>query len=197
MFSQLFGNARQSLRSARKSRRATVDSLYGQIVAAARQPTFYADWNVPDTPLGRFEMLSLHHFLFLHATRGATGADAAGLREIAQELTDALFQDVEHSLRELGIGDMGVPKRMKKLARMFYGRAASYGATIDAGDREALAEALSRNIRPDAGAWPQASSLAAYAMRAYEDLRAAGISPILRGAIAFPDAADCLGEGIQ
>ena len=85
---------------------------------------------MPDTPLGRYEMLALHMFLFLHRMRGEVGTAAA----VAQEVTDTFFLDVDHSLRELGIGDVGVPKRVKKLARMFYGRAAAYGEALDAGD---------------------------------------------------------------
>lgn len=151
MFSRLFGRRKSG-------NRAVVDAVYGEIVAAARQPRFYAEWDVPDTPLGRFEMLSLHLFLLLRRLRAATPAGKA----LAQELTDEFFRDVEHSIRELGIGDMGVPKRMKKLARMFYGRVAAYGAALDAGDEAALAEALRRNVRPDAGAWPDAPHLAAH-----------------------------------
>src|SRR5690606_20273166 len=115
-------------------------------------------WEVPDTPLGRFEMLSLHMFLFQHRVRGETGA----MREIAQILTDDFFAEVEHSLRDLGIGDMGVPKRMKKLARMFYGRTAAYADALERKDAPALAQALARNVRPDSPAWPQAESLAHY-----------------------------------
>ncbi|MBX3575583.1 MAG: ubiquinol-cytochrome C chaperone [Rhizobiaceae bacterium] len=132
------------------------DALYEQIVAAARQPMLYSAFSVPDTPLGRFEMISLHLFLVLRRIRGAAGP----LQEIAQELTDGFFREVDHSLRELGIGDLGVPKRMKKLARMFYGRVASYGEALDRDDAEALAAALTRNVRPDAAAWPEAGELA-------------------------------------
>ena len=67
----------------------------------------------------------------MHRLRG----EAADARDVAQNLTDTFFADVEHSIRELGIGDLGVPKRMKKLARMFYGRAVSYGEAIDRDDR--------------------------------------------------------------
>ena len=124
MFKRLFGS--EQGRQPRRSRTRSTT----QIVAAARQPVFYADWDVPDTPLGRFEMMSLHMFLVLHRLRGETGA----AREVAQDLTDAFFADVDHSMRELGIGDVGVPKRMKKLARMFYGRAAAYGDAVERGD---------------------------------------------------------------
>ncbi|TIR44271.1 MAG: ubiquinol-cytochrome C chaperone, partial [Mesorhizobium sp.] len=125
-------------------------------LAAARQTVFYSDWNVPDTPLGRFEMLSLHMYLIQHRLRGEGGAAA----EIAQVLIDEFFLDVDHSLRELGISDVGVPKRMKKLAKMFYGRTAAYDEALRDDDGAALAVALARNVRPDAGEWPEASLLA-------------------------------------
>ncbi len=142
--------------------RAIVDALYEQIVAAARRPVLYAEWQVPDTPLGRYEMISLHVFLFLRRLRGVTGNAA----EIAQEVTDEFFKDVEHSLREFGIGDMGVPKRMKKLARMYYGRVAAYDSALEAHDRAALAAALARNVRPGGEVWAEAAELAEYVLAA-------------------------------
>jgi cytochrome b pre-mRNA-processing protein 3 len=175
MFQRLFGSERQA-------NRAITDALYAEIVAAARQPLFYSDWNVPDTPLGRFEMLSLHMFLFQHRLRGEGGAS----REIAQTLTDDFFTDVEHSLRELGIGDMGVPKRMKKLARMFYGRTAAYAEALERGDRAALAAALARNIQPDSAAWADADALAGYVIEADRTLARRASETIRAGAIGFP-----------
>src|SRR5690606_27298163 len=110
-------------------------------------------------PLGRFEMVALHMLLVQRRLRGEAGAAP----DIAQVLTDDFFVDLDHSLRELGIGDLGVPKRMKRLARMFYGRTRAYGDALDAGDPAALAAALARNVRPDLDAWPQAVPLASYA----------------------------------
>jgi cytochrome b pre-mRNA-processing protein 3 len=103
-------------------------------------------------------------------------------------VTDEFFRDVEHSLRELGIGDMGVPKRMKKLAGMFYGRAATYGAALDAGDAEVLAAALARNVRPGVEAWPQAGELAAYVVAARDGLAAQPLPAICAGRLVFPPA---------
>lgn len=161
--------------------RRIADDLYGEIVAAARQPFHYSTAEAPDTPLGRFEMLSLHVFLFLHRVRGETGQIA----DVAQELTDMFFLEVEHSLREFGIGDMSVPKRMKKLAKMFYGRVASYGEALDADDGTALEAALARNIRPDTAAWPGAAKLADYAMRSRRRLAATPTESFLGGRIGF------------
>ena len=145
---------------------------------------FYSDWNVPDTPLGRFEMLSLHMFLFQHRLRGENGAAT----EVAQVLIDEFFLDVEHSLRELGISDVGVPKRMKKLAKMFYGRTAAYDDAVERDDRDALAAALARNILPEAAGWPQAPLLAAYVADAARHLAAQPAESIASGTVTFPAA---------
>jgi cytochrome b pre-mRNA-processing protein 3 len=174
MFKSLFGLGR------RANRDITLN-IYAAIVAAARQPELYLHHHVPDTPLGRFEMLSLHMFLFLHRLRGIEGA----AEDLAQEVTDRFFEDVDHSLRELGIGDLGIPKRMKKLARMFYGRTVAYGQAIDAGDVEALAAALSRNIRPEATPWPEAAALARHVLSVSGRLRAQPIDDLLQGRIEF------------
>lgn len=175
MFQRLFGRERNA-------NRAITEALYASIVAAARQPLFYSDWNVPDTPLGRFEMLSLHMFLFQHRMHGETGAS----HDIAQILIDEFFTDVDHSLRELGIGDMGIPKRMKKLARMHYGRTAAYADALERNDRDALSAALQRNIRPDAQSWPEASKLADYVVGAVEWLAGQDSAAIRAGTASFP-----------
>ncbi|MET0598958.1 MAG: ubiquinol-cytochrome C chaperone family protein [Mesorhizobium sp.] len=168
--------------------RAVIDALYGQIVAAARQPVLYSDWQVPDTPLGRFEMLALHVFLVLHRLRG----EGAPLAELAQELTDRFFADVDDALRALGIGDIGVPKRIKKLARMFYGRAAAYGEALDRGDAPALAAALARNVAPGVPDWRGAEPLAGYALRADRDLAGQSAGEIASGRLYFPAAGTTL-----
>jgi len=178
MFQRLFGRERHA-------NRAIVEALYAQIVAAARQTFFYSHWNVPDTPLGRFEMLSLHMFLFQHRLHGESGVPA----ELAQTLIDEFFTDVDHSLRELGISDVGVPKRMKKLAKMYYGRTAAYADALARDDKTDLAAALSRNVRPDVADWPETSDMAAYVLRAREALATQSSDAICLGELVFPAAA--------
>lgn len=178
MFERWFGKGR-------RANRAISDALYGEIVAAARQPVLYAHWQVPDTPLGRFEMVALHMLLVQRRLRGAPAAAA----DIAQVLTDEFFTDLDHSLRELGVGDMGVPKRMKRLARMFYGRTRAYGDALDAGDRAALAAALARNVRPGVETWPEAIRLADYAVEASDALAGQDLEAICGGRLIFPEAA--------
>lgn len=127
--------------------RRIVERQYAHLTAAAREPGLYEALGVPDTVMGRFEMLSAVLILYFRRTRSCSTSG----QEIAQEIIDAFFEDVDHSIRELGVSDVGVPKRMKKFAAMFYGRLESYAAALDAADREALALALRRNIYPEAG----------------------------------------------
>jgi cytochrome b pre-mRNA-processing protein 3 len=168
-----------------KANEAITNALYDAIVAAARQPTLYSDFEVPDSPLGRYEMLSLHVFLFVRRIKGRTEA----LRSIGQEVTDEFFKDVDHSLRELGIGDTGVPKRMKKLARMFYGRIESYDKALENSDYPALVAALARNVRPDTPNWAGATPLANYVGQVVRQLEDQSDDMIATGKVTFPDAA--------
>lgn len=178
MFKRLFGRERNA-------NRAIAAALYETIVAASRQEHFYSQWQVPDLPLGRFEMLSVHMFLFQRRMRAEGPA-----RDIAQVLIDDFFQDVDHSLRELGIGDLGVPKRMKKLARMYFGRTAAYSEALDRGDREALSAALTRNVRPDSREWKEAWLLADYVLAADRLLAEQSDEAICAGRVTYPLASN-------
>ena len=170
MFFGLFGKKNQN--------RAIVDRQYATLTAMAREPYFYTDLGVPDTVMGRFEMLSIVMILFFRRTRTSPRSG----QEIAQEIVDAFFQDIDHSIRELGIGDQGVPKRMKKLAGMFYGRLEAYAVSLDAKDGTALAEALRRNIYPEMQeSAPDLKGLADWMMQTDADLAALDEEDISRG----------------
>lgn len=167
----------------KNSNQAIVDRQYEALTSAARQPGFYLDMGVPDTVMGRFEMLSVVMILYFRRTRtsGTSG------QEIAQEIVDAFFQDLDHSIRELGIGDQGVPKRMKKFAGMFYGRLESYAAALDASDAQALAAALKRNIYPQADAdAPTMEALAHWMIRAATSLADQSEDIVATGAVTLP-----------
>jgi cytochrome b pre-mRNA-processing protein 3 len=163
--------------------RIIVDRQYATLAATARTPDFYARLDVPDTVMGRFEMLSVVMILFFRRTR----ASATSGQELAQEIVDAFFQDIDYSIRELGIGDNSVPKRMKKFASMFYGRLESYAAAMDGSDHEALAAALRRNIHPDnAGEAPSMTGLANWMMTAEGHLGQVSEAEIATGSATFP-----------
>jgi cytochrome b pre-mRNA-processing protein 3 len=126
----------------RQKRQEAILPFFGDVVAASRHPCFYLDCAVEDTFEGRFEMLTLMMVFTLRRLRQLP--PPAG--EIAQEMVDALFASLDDGLRRAGIGDIAVPKRMKKLAQGFYGRAEAYGTALDAQDEQALRIVLARNL---------------------------------------------------
>lgn len=109
--------------------------LYRAIVAQARLPVFYQTLGVSDTVDGRFDLLLLHVLLVMRRL-----PDAA-----RQSLFDLLFLDMDRSLREMGVGDMSVGKRVKPMLEAFYGRAKAYESALADG-AEALTLALGRNL---------------------------------------------------
>lgn len=116
--------------------------LYRTIVEQSRDPLFYTAYGVRDTADGRFDMIALHAFLVMRRLRSGDSRCA----EVSQALFDLMFADMDQNLREMGIGDTGIAKRIKALAANFYGRVAAYDAALAAGDREALSAALRRNL---------------------------------------------------
>lgn len=115
--------------------------VYAAILTQLRQPDFYKDYGVPDTLDGRFDLMILHMFLVMDRLL-AEGAKEA--RDFNQALFDVTFADMDQGLREAGIGDMGVPKRMRKMMKGFNGRVHAYSAAVASDD--ALETALMRNL---------------------------------------------------
>jgi cytochrome b pre-mRNA-processing protein 3 len=113
----------------KKSVKIAARRLYDQLSAAARAPHLYGTYKVVDSPDGRFEMLALHSaVLFARLTKRGEQAE-----ETAQEVFDILFSAMDHALRELGVGDISVGKRIRKLAESFYGRMAVYHDALSQG----------------------------------------------------------------
>ena len=120
----------------------TASEIYGPIVASARQPTFFAAWGVPDTTEGRFEMLVLHVVLVM---RRLEQVGAAG-RTLSRALAETFITDMDDNMREIGIGDLAVPRKIKRAAAALMDRHRDYGAALAEGDCEALAAAISAAI---------------------------------------------------
>jgi cytochrome b pre-mRNA-processing protein 3 len=116
--------------------------LYGAAVAAARAPAFYADLGVPDTLDGRFDLVGLHVFLLIRRL-GALPPPGA---DLAQAVFDAMFSDMDVNLREIGVGDMSVGKKVKLMWEAFHGRSAAYQAALVSADPTELEAALARNV---------------------------------------------------
>lgn len=169
----------------KNNNQAIVERQYATLTAAARMPELYERLNVPDTVMGRFEMLSAVMILFFRRTRSSQTSG----QEIAQEIVDAFFEDVDYSIRELGIGDNTVPKRMKKLAGMFYGRLESYAKAMDENDHEALAAALARNIHPKSAEAVDMHGLADWMFQAEAHLLSQPEELIATGSATLPAVA--------
>jgi len=130
--------------------------IYAAVVKQARQPDFYLDFGVPDTPDGRFDMILLHAFLVMRRFK----RDPDKTAELSQEVFDLMFADVDQNLREMGIGDTGVGKRIKAMAEGFYGRIEAYEKGLE-DDGTALADALERNLYRKTSANPEHSQAVA------------------------------------
>ena len=159
----------------------SIASLYGAIVAQARLPAFYADFGVPDTVQGRFDLIVLHMVLLLRRL----SRDAGPAHALGQRLFDAFCRDLDDNLREMAIGDLAVPKHMRRFGEAFYGRQTAYAAALDAGDPRAFENALARNIF-GGGSGEKAARLARYARALVRALDAQEEGACIRGEVAFP-----------
>jgi cytochrome b pre-mRNA-processing protein 3 len=164
--------------------RGTIEAIYGMIVTQAREPSFYRDLGVPDTVNGRFDLLVLHLWVVLRRFRSAQG-----MAKASQALFDRFCEDMDANLREMGVGDLTVPKRMQAFGEAFYGRAAAYDAAFAAG-AEAPAYALCKNILNGEG-MENARRLATYAQVAIAHLDGMDDAAFLAAGWRFPVPADC------
>lgn len=161
--------------------------LYGQAVAAARDPLLYAGLGVPDTLHGRFDLVGLHAFLLIRRLRRLPPPGP----ELAQAVFDAMFSDMDVNLREMGVGDLSVGKRVRKMWEAFHGRAHAYDAAMDAEDLPALEQALIRNVWRGEPA-PGAASLARLAFAQSRHLEAQALPSFVAGRAAFLPAAEAV-----
>lgn len=159
------------------------EALYAAAVAQARAEPLYARFGVPDTVEGRFEMVTLHVYLILRRLRGEAGA-----RKVGQKLFDVMFQDMDRSLREIGVGDLSVARKIRTLAENFYGRVGAYEDALQDGARpDMLAAALGRNVYEDESA-EHAQMLADYVRVAAASVADQPADDLTAGLVRFSDA---------
>jgi cytochrome b pre-mRNA-processing protein 3 len=156
----------------------SVERVYAAIVASSRRPELYAALGVPDTVMGRFESLALHLSLVLRRLKELPPPSDS----LSQELVDSFFAGLDAALREIGIGDVSVPKKVRKLGQAFYGRLAAYDAALadDAGADD-LEQALARNVLETTGQPGLAAALAREVRVLAARLAVAGFDDILAG----------------
>ena len=160
-------------------------TLYRLVVAQARHPAFYVG-GVPDTLEGRYDMLVLHVFAVLRRLK----SEAEMGRDLGQQLFDTLFDDMDAVLREIGVGDLSVGKKIRSMAEMFYGRITAYDIALrsDQDHATALGTALARNVfQGEDAADEKGQQLARYVMAVLQDLEAQPASDFVVGKIRFPE----------
>src|SRR5467141_1655939 len=170
-------------RKPRNPSRGTIEAIYGMIVTQAREPLFYRDLGVPDTVNGRFDLLVLHLWMVLRRLTSIEGGGAG----VSQALFDRFCADLDANLREMGVGDLAVPKRMQAFGEAFYGRAAAYDLALAAGG-EPLAQALCKNIL-NGQRIENARQLAFYAEAAIAALAGLDDATLQSGSWKFPSPA--------
>lgn len=166
--------------------------LFLQTQDAARDPYFYEYMMVPDTTEGRFDLLLVHIFLIIHRLKTVEKG-----QEMGQALFDTAFQSIDQGYREIGVGDMGVPKRMKKLMLAFNGRMHAYDAALEA-DEDALKDALDRNIYNMVRFEDDAilTQMTHYVMRNHAYLQTQDTQDIMQGTVRFLAPEDVRNAGI-
>jgi cytochrome b pre-mRNA-processing protein 3 len=163
---------------------AAARALYTAIIDRGRHPAFYLSLGVPDSPDGRYDMIALHAFLVLRRLK----KDHPRTADLAQGLFDLMFADMDQNLREMGVGDLGVGRRVKAMAQAFYGRIAAYDAGLD-GDDAALEEAVRRNVFRHVAADPRhIAVLTCYMRRVDRYLAGQELNELAAGAISFGPA---------
>ncbi|MTI17370.1 ubiquinol-cytochrome C chaperone [Rhodobacteraceae bacterium RKSG542] len=171
------------LRFFRRRDDSSVLRVYKSIVSQARQPVFYTQLRVPDSVEGRFEMIVFHAFCVFHRLQGED--DRAS--KLAQDVFDLFFVDMDQSLREQGIGDEGVRRRIRKMSESFFGRSQAYSQALADGNDEALAEAFLRNIYAEPTQTLAASALVEYMHATLSKLGRTPVQEIMSGSVSWAE----------
>lgn len=164
----------------RTARKQAAAGLYQSARSQSRHPVFYANWGVADTMDGRFDVLSLHVALLM-ARLGQMGKQG---QKLAQAVFDEMFRDIDQTLRETGVGDLGVPKHMAKMMKAFNGRAHAYAAAMGKDDNAALETAIARNVYRLEYIPGHARDIADYAVNVKSAL--AQYHDFYRGSVQYP-----------
>lgn len=169
-----------------KLEKQTARALHAAIVRAARQPSLYSEAGVPDTIEGRFELVVLHTALVILVLRSGARTDetmSGQAGAVSQALFDVMFDDFDAAMRELGVGDSAVGKKIRFMAEGFYGRAAALEAALAAGDdSDELHSVLARNLLRSEATDPRADRLALYVNSAFAALQKQGAAALVSGA---------------
>jgi cytochrome b pre-mRNA-processing protein 3 len=173
MLSRFFKSSRSS---------SVPHDIYGAVVTQSRLRCFYTDFDVPDTVIGRLELLSMHMFLVSHTLVQSKEQNAVQLN---QDIFDIFTADLDRALREIGIGDTAVPKRKKRMVRTFFAHIDAFAGALDNGDRAMLAARLNERIYNGSNQHA-AGQLAVYMQQAYAMLGKRSFQDLSAGELNWP-----------
>lgn len=158
--------------------------VYAAILEHIRQPVFYTDYGVPDTLDGRFDMMALHMFMVMDRAL----AEAPGGADFNQALFDVTFADMDQNLRESGIGDVGIPKHMRRMMKGFNGRLHAYNRSL--ADDAALEATLVRNVYGtlETPEFEKVKKMKAYVQASRDMLKARSFEDLMAGHLTLPQA---------
>jgi cytochrome b pre-mRNA-processing protein 3 len=165
---------------ARRPQVAVGRALFASASDKARDPAFYTEGGAPDTPEGRFELYALHVVLLLRRLKG----EDAVIAETRQAVFDAFVRNLDDGLREMGVGDLSVGKKMRKLGAAVYGRLKSYNGALEGDAEESLPALIRRTVL--AGAEGDADRFAAYVRAADAGLAVESREALLKGDASWP-----------
>ncbi len=157
------------------------NTLYAQIAEQARLPYFFEKWAAPDTVEGRFEILTVHMHLALRRLKRDD-------KNLSQAVFDVFFKSMDDAMREMGVGDMAIGRKIRGLAEAFYGRVGVYEEALEGADQEKLADAITRNVF-EAETHVSAGDIAQYVMACEDAISAQSLSDIIASGFAFTDPA--------
>jgi len=167
----------------RGDQRRTARALYGSIVTQARHPIFYASWGVPDTAEGRFEVLAMHLVLVL---RRLGSRDAVDFR-VLRVLNEIFVVDLDDALRELAVGDLAVPRQVKRAVAVLHDRHVLYGGALDDGGDRRLADAVSARLGTLKDARDlDTAAICAYLREAARNIDQADDTALIAGRLSWP-----------
>ncbi|MEL7485888.1 MAG: ubiquinol-cytochrome C chaperone family protein [Pseudomonadota bacterium] len=154
-------------------------ALYAEVATHSRHPAFFTTLEAPDTVEGRFEVLCVNMYLVLRRLK----SENLAMKDFSQRVFNAFFKNMDDALREMGVGDMSIGRKIRTMAEAFYGRVGAYEKAFD--DADALAEAIARNVYA-AEDHPRAAAWVDYAKRADDTLSNQDDAALMSGAITFP-----------
>lgn len=165
--------------------------VYDQVISQSRQVIFYENDRVADSVSGRFDLIVFHAFLLLHRLKREGEAG----KVFGQEVFDIFVEDMDRSLREMGVGYQAVPKRMKNMGEAFYGRIAAYDLAVESEGENALAEAIERNVFPEHDRAQSLSLMfAAYGFSCIQALDGYSLYELQRDDLPFANPKDFVSE---